>query len=286
MPDTATVRVLHWNIHSWTDENRRSNVDQVAELITATQPDAVSLVEVDEPITGPTPLHRIAAETGYHSAFTPAFEYGTDQPYGQFGNAILTRSPFLDIRHHHLIWPSPTYDGTEPSEPRSLLLARIQANTTPVWVGTTHFPRADHATRKCAAQRVASITSSLPAPWLLLGDFNEGKQLWEDLDPALHTHPTTSTPTYPAHDPVGAIDYCLAPPDQQVQVIVLNITGSDHLPILADLHMRGAPASTSINRGERKAIELKGSPNEACAIPTPPSRGSTEGSIEGPEVMP
>ena len=92
MPDAVELRILHWNIHSWTDETGRSNLEQVADLIAATTPDVVSLVEVNEPVAGLSPLHRLATDTDYRSVFTPAFEYGTDHPHGQFGNAAAGRS--------------------------------------------------------------------------------------------------------------------------------------------------------------------------------------------------
>jgi endonuclease/exonuclease/phosphatase family metal-dependent hydrolase len=234
MPDTAELRILHWNIHSWTDETGHSNRQQVTDLITDVKPHVVSLVEVDEPLIGPSTLNRIAAATGYHSVFIPAFEYGTDQSHGQFGNAILSREAVLDVRHHHLIWPPPTYHGTEPSEPRSLLLARVQTSAEPVWIGTTHLPRSDQATRIHAARHATSIMSRLPAPWLLIGDFNmPAEKLDPGLDPSLSAYPQAPTPTYPTSNPTEPIDYCIAPRSQPVRVDALKTPGSDHLPILA-----------------------------------------------------
>lgn len=43
------MRILHWNIHIWTDADGVGNVDRVIDVIREADPDVVSLVEVDEP---------------------------------------------------------------------------------------------------------------------------------------------------------------------------------------------------------------------------------------------
>jgi endonuclease/exonuclease/phosphatase family metal-dependent hydrolase len=232
MPDAVELRILHWNIHSWTDETGRSNLERVADLIAATTPDVVSLVEVNEPVAGPSPLHRLATDTAYHSVFTPAFEYGTDHPHGQFGNAILSRLPLLDVRHHHLVWPPRIYDRTEPSEPRSLVLGRVQAKVGPVWIGSTHLPATDRVARDDAAERALSVMTALSSPWLLVGDFNAEFSAWRDLHPTLCAYPQKRIPTYPAISPTQSIDYCVARAGQHIDVHAIDATGSDHLPIL------------------------------------------------------
>jgi endonuclease/exonuclease/phosphatase family metal-dependent hydrolase len=245
MSDASELRVLHWNVHSWTDESGDSNVERVADLIRATRPDVVSLVEVDEPVIGPSPLHKLASDTGYHSVFVPAFEYGTDEPRGQFGNAILSRMPFLDVRHHHLIWPPTIYRENEPSEPRSLVLGRIQANVGPVWIGATHLPHADPVARDSAARRAISIMSTLSLPWLLVGDFNTDVATWRHGHPSIRAYPKTATPTFPANNPTESIDYCVAPQEQRIHVRALDVEGSDHLPILVQFHPLHIPAQPS-----------------------------------------
>jgi endonuclease/exonuclease/phosphatase family metal-dependent hydrolase len=232
MPDAAELRILHWNIHSWTDETGRSNLERVADLIAATTPDVVSLVEVNEPVAGSSPLHRLATDTAYHSVFTPAFEYGTNHTLGQFGNAILSRLRLLDVRHHHLVWPPRMYDGTEPSEPRSLVLGRVQAKVGPVWIGSTHLPATDRVARDNAAERALSLMTGLSSPWLLVGDFNADFAAWQDLHATLRAYPQKPIPTFPAIRPTESIDYCVARQGQHIDVHALAVTASDHLPIL------------------------------------------------------
>lgn len=234
--DTPELRVLHWNVHSWTDEAGRSNLERVTDLIAATRPDVVSLVEVNEPVVGSTPLHRLATDTAYHSVFTPAFEYGTDHPRGQFGNAILSRLPLLDVRHHQLVWPPRTYDGTEPSEPRSLVLGRVEADIGPVWVGSTHLPAADRVARDGALDRAISVMIDQPSPWLLVGDFNTDATSWQERHPTVCAYPRDPIPTFPTRHPTRPIDYCIARKTQRIDVHALDVAGSDHLPILVQFH--------------------------------------------------
>jgi endonuclease/exonuclease/phosphatase family metal-dependent hydrolase len=184
-------------------------------------------------VLGPSPLRKLASDTAYHSVFVPAFEYGDDEPRGQFGNVLLSRVPVLDVRHHQLIWPPRIYEGTEPSEPRSLVLARVQASVGPGWVGATHLPASDHVARENAARRAVAIMSSLSIPWLLVGDFNTDIGTWRERHPALRAYPEAATPTYPTNHPTTCIDYCVAPPGMQIHARVLDVAGSDHLPLLA-----------------------------------------------------
>ncbi len=237
MSRSAGLRFLHWNVHSWLDESGADNVDRVADLVQSVSADVVSLVEVDEPVGGPSRLAALAAATSFNSIFVPAFQYGRDRPVGYFGNALLVRMPVQDVRHVSLLWPPPRYDGSEPSEQRSVVLGRISIAAGSVWIGSTHLPRADPAARTQALQRAISMMLSLPTPWLLMGDFNIAAIEWSRDYPTLQVHPPGPAPTHPTSHAVESIDYCVSPAGQQVQAEVLVVDGSDHLPILGWLQL-------------------------------------------------
>jgi endonuclease/exonuclease/phosphatase family metal-dependent hydrolase len=224
------IRVLHWNVHSWTDDTGKPNEDLVAGLIRRTTPDVVSLVEVDELHGTRSPLTEIAASCGYTAVFCPAFEFGDkDRPRGAFGNAILTRMPILAVRHRHLLWPVPSYDGSEASEARTITLADLSTELGTVTAATTHLPRGDETARTAAITQLAGIVAAAPR-WLVTGDFNTHPR-WTG------THGMTaapaSAPTYPAADPREPIDYVVTAPPLRADAEVLNEAGSDHLPVLA-----------------------------------------------------
>jgi hypothetical protein len=61
------------------------------------------------------------------------------------GNAFPSRARILAAQQWQLLLPRP-YDGTEPSEPRAVVLVRIKHGGRRLWVGSTHLPR---RTRAC-----------------------------------------------------------------------------------------------------------------------------------------
>ncbi|MDQ4031077.1 MAG: endonuclease/exonuclease/phosphatase family protein [Actinomycetota bacterium] len=231
-PDNE-LRLLHWNIHSWRDDAGASNLESVVSLVQATDPHVVSLVEVDESWEHPPELDEVANHCGYVPIFVPTFEFGKDAPAGGFGNALLSKLPILAVQQRQLTWPPRLFDGSEPSEPRSVEFAKLKTATGHIWIGSTHLPRSETDTRTEATQQLAVIVRELSGPWLLLGDFNMPASVWLAAHPFLRSYPTPAEPTYPSKEPIEPIDYCVAPQELPVQAEVLPETGSDHLPLLA-----------------------------------------------------
>jgi len=155
-----------------------------------------------------------------------------DDSGGGFGNALLARVPVTAVQQWRVYTPAAGYDGSEPSEPRSLILARLELNGTLIWLGSTHFPRADAPARRLAARRLQRLTAGMDEPWLICGDFNAppascfGENTW------FRVSPDPVQPTYPASHPAEAIDYCLSTVGSTVSATVLPAPGSDHLPLL------------------------------------------------------
>lgn len=227
LPD-GELRVLHWNIHSWLDTAGASNLDSVIEVVRETTPHVVSLVEVDEAWGNASRIEAVAEQCGYSSIFAPVLEYGEDEPRGGFGNALLTRLPISAVRQRQLVWPSTIYDGSEPSESRSVTFTRLGE----VWVGTTHLPRSDADARAAALRRLRTIVGDLDGKWLLCGDFNTSASSWLGSADPVSVVPSPAQPTYPTGEPVEAIDYCVASPTLALNAKVLDIGGSDHLAVL------------------------------------------------------
>src|SRR5215475_7706157 len=226
------LQILHWNIHSWRDMGGARNVDAVFDLIHDVDPAVVSLVEVDESWKGSPALGWLANRLGYSWIFAPTFEYGRDTPAGGFGNALLTKLPILVVRQRQLLWPIRLYDGTEPSECRSVVLAKLGVPSAPLWVGSTHLPREDADARTAALNRLTGIIGDLDSHWLICGDFNTPASTWLDSNNQVAAFPQPAQPTYPTVQPSEPIDYCIASPRLPIEARVLTVAGSDHYPIL------------------------------------------------------
>jgi endonuclease/exonuclease/phosphatase family metal-dependent hydrolase len=221
---------LHWNVHSWRDESGRPNVAAVAGLIAGHDPDVVSLVEVNEPWAAPAALTEVAG--GHTWVFSPSVELGQGTPARGYGNALLCRPRLLAVQQWRLTWPQTVYDGTEPSETRSLALARISLPAAAVWVGSTHLPSSDPQARAAALHRLLEVTQHLDEPWVICGDFNAPPQDWLEPGQPVVVGPSPALPTCPASSPRVAIDYAIASPGVSLDARPLNVTGSDHLPVL------------------------------------------------------
>lgn len=231
------LRVLHWNIHSWRDDAGGSNLDSVIDLILATDPHVVSLVEVDEAWGTTSPVRELADRCDYSSVFVPSFEFGHDEPAGGFGNALLTKLPILAVLQRNLTWPPRIYDGTEPSEARAVVLARLRYSSKPFWIGSTHLPRNDARARIDALHRLVVLTKDLEDDWMVCGDFNTPASSWPENYRSLTICPTPGEATHPADQPVEAIDYCIATPGLVMEANTLSASGSDHLPIFVRVQL-------------------------------------------------
>ena len=241
------MRVLHWNIHSWQDAGGAPNHAAVERLISRTAPDAVSLVEVRESWGAPSQLAGLAERLGYHWMFGPALEFGGDTPSTGYGNALLTTRPVLAVQQWRIHSPA-QYENTEPSEPRTAVCARIEADTgpdgldRPLWVLSTHLPASRTSDRSRALSRFATLLQQLDGPWLACGDFNTPASAWLGELPGVTFCPDPPRPTFPARWPARPIDYCLASPGVQAEARVLRARGSDHRAVLMSARWPGAAA--------------------------------------------
>ena len=222
------LSILHWNVHSWRDESGQPNHGAVSRLVRQHSPDVVSLVEVNEPWGRPAAVRDLAGLAGYTWIFSPAVEFGRDAPDRGYGNALLTRVPVRAVQQWRLTWPPRLYDGSEPSEPRSVILAEVPFGTGTAWIGSTHLPATDPAARACALDRLTELTAGLGRWWVICGDFNTPPATW-----AAGAWPDPPQPSFPASDPAAPIDYCVASPGVSVAASILTAAGSDHLPLLA-----------------------------------------------------
>jgi endonuclease/exonuclease/phosphatase family metal-dependent hydrolase len=239
------LRILHWNVHSWKDDRGQPSFGEIAAFVAGQDPDVVSLVEVSEPWAAPGRLPELARRGGWAWVFSPAVEPGGDTPERGYGNALLVRPALLAVQQWQLTWPPRVYDGTEPSEARTVALARVPLGDGALWVGSTHLPSSRRPARLAALGRLLGLTAKLDEPWLICGDFNEAAAGWPGLARRARPYPDPPQLSHPAAKPVRAIDYCIASPGLAVTARVLPAPGSDHLPVLVRVESPAARPATA-----------------------------------------
>ena len=150
----------------------------------------------------------------------------TYREQGGFGNAILSRSAFRSVHQRQLLPPS-LYDGTEPTEPRAVLLAELVDSS--IVFGSTHFPRYDSELRHSAGRRLVRLLDALERSFLICGDFNQPADSW--MTGSIVIAPAGAPPTYPTTEPVEAIDYVLVKDVAVVSATAEDNRASDHYPV-------------------------------------------------------
>jgi endonuclease/exonuclease/phosphatase family metal-dependent hydrolase len=152
-----------------------------------------------------------------------------------FGNALLTRVPFGEVRNHNLSVP-----GREMRAALDVDLNTVQGR---VRVVSTHLGLSRDERRLQVAQLVTILDADKEAPSLLLGDFNEWRRSDPSLRPlALRMGPAPRGRSFPARLPAFCLDRVWAKPSNallhlRVHQSPLARIASDHLPVVAAISL-------------------------------------------------
>lgn len=234
------LRVLCYNIHYGQGMDGKYDLERLAKVIKAAEPDLVALQEVDVVVRRSGKVHQ-AQKLGELTGMTA--RYGPTQHFegGLYGNAILTRLPILD----ELIQPLPYTEATPERQtyPRGALAVTVQApDGKPLRFISTHFqhnlPEDRTQQAKAINELFASDRDGLRS--ILAGDFNANpgsepiailNQRW------LHAMDTDRSPSSPSIQPKSRIDYIFYRPETNFRVIssevIPDAMASDHRPVLA-----------------------------------------------------
>lgn len=230
------LRLLDWNLHYGVSADPSVRLDEMAATIAESGADVVTLQEVSRGWVlggGADMATYLARATGMRVVFAPAADR-------QFGNAILwdpLRGDLTDVVRHALPY------GAGPQE-RSALSATIDAAGVPVRVTSVHVQHREENTPTRLDQLDALLAAEpVEEAYVLAGDLN-AEPGWDEIvlledaglesgqdvagDPAALTSPAVA----PAH----RIDWVLGSPAVTFRSVeVLDVTTSDHRPLLADL---------------------------------------------------
>ena len=248
------VKVLTYNVLGGRNTDGARDLNRLAEVINALDPDVVALQEVDRKtgrLNGVDLPAELALLTGMDFVFGRAMDYDG----GEYGEAILSRFPILDVTNHAL-------PHQETSEPRTALAATIQFPTsaqTFVFIGThldhLRSPK-DRIAQAMEINEVIKHYANLPV--LLTGDLNaesgsEPMHILQERWTDAWTGKENGF-TFPSDAPRKRIDYILYRPYDHWSVVttyrgidvqeadtswraLLNLA-SDHLPLMAEFELR------------------------------------------------
>lgn len=166
----ALLRVMTYNIHHAVGKDGNLDLARIASVISAANPDIVSLQEVDNfvPRSGNvSQMNQLGSLTGMQSYFGKARNLNG----GGYGNGVLVRNG-IDIRgttNHQL--PNP--DNVEARAVIEMNLSiDSNANTTEFKFFATHLMHDSSAGRIASANFINDLVSGSSTPAILAGDMN------------------------------------------------------------------------------------------------------------------
>lgn len=231
------VRVLTYNILHGETLKGDFDLDRIAAVIIATDPDLVALQEVDFRTKRARNMD-LASELGQRTGLVPLF--GRAMPFdgGEYGEGILSRYSFIRTQNH----PLPFQEGREP---RSALEVQVllPGGDTLSFIGTHLDHIRDETDRIAQASRLNALFAQRNIPTILSGDLNARPEStamsilfeeWKESDPE---HEATS----PSMAPRSKIDYILYRPINRWRVIesrvICDTIASDHCAVLSVLEL-------------------------------------------------
>jgi endonuclease/exonuclease/phosphatase family metal-dependent hydrolase len=251
------MKFLSWNIWSKGSIIHDKHWQKAAQQIKQWQPDLIGLQEIDYHWSKRSEFADVSKEMadilGYHCFYCPSIKKADQEGGGQYGNAILSKLPFVDQGIIELS-PQVVWDkDNHTTEPRTVAWVEVKADSESdkklVFL-TTHLSNALYLrSTEISRQQATTLTDFIKTidsskDIVLCGDFNmesdsqEIKQISSVLSLC-----ENKTPTWTIHpfnykgwqeDPPAKfiIDYFFSNID--LTVSVKDSLLSDHLPLLAE----------------------------------------------------
>lgn len=235
------IKIMSYNIHAAVPPFTPGtvNMDAIAAVIKAEQPDIVLLQEVDKN-TGRNGYSKDqSAELGAMTQMNVAFFSATNVGQGFYGVAILSKFPLSNIRKQLL--PK----GAAGEEQRVVGFAQVDLPGKDSLVAmVTHLQHNSADSRLLQVKELVNIASAIKQPLLMGGDLNEqpsAAPFFSVFDNSFtRTCSTGNCPnTFPANNATSIIDYLAYRPSNAFSVqshkVVMETFASDHLPLVSEL---------------------------------------------------
>lgn len=237
------LRVMSYNVHHCNPPSKDSliDVDAVAKVITAQNPDVVALQEIDVNTKRSGLINEakiLGHKTGMHFFFAKSIDYDS----GEYGLAILSKFPISEETIHRL----PTEVSTN-GEPRILATAKVKlTNGRFIRFGTVHFDaQKANLNRELQIKELAVLAKADSLPMIVAGDFNSytKSSVIDQLDGFMTRTCRDCPPTIPVINPKNTIDFIAFKPKAAFSIISHKVIperyASDHLPVVAELKVSG-----------------------------------------------
>jgi endonuclease/exonuclease/phosphatase family metal-dependent hydrolase len=258
---TETLRLATWNIHKGIGTDRCYALDRTMDVLRSLDADVVCLQEVDENVARSKfdrQAKLLAKELGYREV---ALGLNVAVGGGHYGNCTLSRRNVRTVLNVDLTFPF--------KKRRSALVTRIEGGDGWDWVvanvhlGLLHLERRRQV-RSLVDHLLADATKEDAV--VIAGDWNDwGNRLHRQVvaDRGFHIarlpdHRPAGLRTFPSRNPLAALDKILYRDPLTVHHVLCPLDdkarcASDHLPLVADLHLPGrkAAAPASSNRALR-----------------------------------
>lgn len=232
MSNAAPVfRAATYNVHAHVGRDGRRDPARVSRVIDELDADVVALQEftypLDVALETRTPV--VLTVDRYECVLGPARQNATHC----FGNAILTRHPFIEVHRIDL--------SMSRREPRAALAATLEIDGTSVHVLAAHLGLRVPERRRQVQQILEYLESVRHSHLVVLGDFNDwipGFTVADLLDRRLGRLPRPRS--FPAARPILALDRIWVQPRDAFRRIFAHKTpmariASDHLPVVAEI---------------------------------------------------
>jgi len=232
----TTLSIASYNIHSGIGLDRRCSAARIASVLKELNCDLYALQEVDN-------------QPGDHEESMQLERFGRSldmtvvpglrivRHTGEYGNAIVTRLPVLNVRRHDL--------SHSWYEPRGALDVQVDAAGQPLRVIATHLGLR-RAERRSQWHSLMMALAEQPSdmPTILLGDMNEWYRSAATLKEAHRTFGEPPAPAaFPSFAPCLALTRIWVRPRAALLSMEVHRTetsrrASDHLPLKATIDVR------------------------------------------------
>lgn len=246
-----SLRVMTYNVHRCIGRDGKIDVERIARVIAAAQPDVIALQDLDDRrlrVGGIDQGHLLARYLEMKFNFRSSL-FVEDECYG---DAILTHLPLRLVKAAAL----PGLADKPQLQPRGALWVAIDVGDLEMQLITTRlglnrFERRAQLAALLGSDWLGSVAAHEPV--ILCGDFNAPpssagyRQLTASLQDA-QTVNKNHRPlnTYPSSLPTFRVDHIFVSPDLAVANIEVPTTefvrsASDHLPLLAEIRYPARP---------------------------------------------